>query len=67
MSEQELFQAVLDNFLKKYPEVVVDHPYNDAYMDFSVNGKMIGGLNPAGHNLLYCLCELTKIYEFELY
>lgn len=65
-AEKDLFNQVFDNFQEHYPEVKVQHPYDDEYMTFKINGTEIGGFNPEGYNLLYCLVELTKIYEFEL-
>ena len=65
-AEKTLFDQVFENFQKTYPEVKVEHPYNGAYMLFTVNGEAIDGLNTDGYNLLYCLNKLTKIYEFEL-
>lgn len=65
-TEKVLFDQVFQIFQETYPEVKVEHPYDDEYMIFIVNGTAIGGFNPSGHNLLYCLSELTKIYEFEL-
>lgn len=65
-TEKTAFDKVLENFAETYPEVKVEHPYGDAYMLFTVNGEAIDGFNPEGHNLLYCLSKITKIYEFEL-
>ena len=67
MTDKELFEEVLARFQESYKAIKIEHPYNDSYMVFTINGKALGGLNPEGHNLLYCLCELTKIYEVELY
>ena len=65
-SEKVLFNEIAKNLQASYPEVKVEHPYNDGYMVFSVNGTDIGGFNADGNNFLYCLVELGKIYEFEL-
>jgi len=65
-TEKVIFDQVFKHFQETYPEVKVEHPYDDAYMIFVVNGTAIDGFNPEGHNLLYCLSELTKAYEFEL-
>ena len=65
-AEKTLFDQVFENFQKTYPEVKVEHPYNDTYMLFTINGDAIDGLNTEGYNLLYCLNKLTKIYSFEL-
>lgn len=66
IKEKELFSQVLESFKDEFPSVEVAQPYNDGYLEFSVNGKSLGGFNVEGHNLLYCLSELTKVYEFEL-
>ena len=61
-TEKTAFDNVLENFAETYPEVKVEHPHNDSYMLFTVNGEAIGGFNPEGFCLLHCLSQLTKIY-----
>ena len=65
-SEKALFNEVFTTLQEKYPEVVIEHPYNDGYMRFSVNGVPVGAFNVDGYNFLYCIVELGKVYEFEL-
>lgn len=65
-TEKVLFDQTLANFQTNYPEVKVEHPYDDEYMMFTINGSAIGSFTTSGYSLLYCLVELTKIYEFEL-
>ena len=65
-AEKTAFDKVLENFAETYPEVKIEHPYGDAYMLFTVDGKAIGGFNAEGYNLFYCLSKIAKIYEFEL-
>ena len=61
-TEKTAFDSVLENFAETYPEVKIEHPHNDSYMLFTVNGEAIGGFNPEGFCLLHCLSQLTKIY-----
>lgn len=65
-TEKTLFNQVFEQLQAKYPEVKVEHPYDDEYMLFTINGTAIGGFTTAGYNFLYCIVELGKIYEFEL-
>ena len=61
-TEKTAFDKVLENFAETYPEVKIEHPHNDSYMLFTVNGEAIGGFNPEGFCLLHCLSQLTKVY-----
>ena len=65
-AEKTAFDKVLENFAETYPEVKIERPYGDSYVLFTANGEAIGGFNPEGCNLLYCLSKIAKIYEFEL-
>lgn len=65
-SEKALFNEVFKTLHETYPEVVIEHPYDNGYMTFSVNGTQIGGFNTDGYNFLYCIVELGKVFEFEL-
>ena len=65
-AEKTAFDKVLENFAETYPEVKIEHPYGDAYMLFTVDGKANDGYNAEGCNLSYCLSTIAKIYEFEL-
>ena len=65
-SEQKhLFLRTLYSLVNEY-EAEVDYPYEDSYFEIIKNGKVIGGMNPDGYNLLYNLTRLCEILKDEL-
>lgn len=63
---RELLKAVIMRLAKTYG-LQITQPYRDGYVVFvDRSGKEIGGINFAGHNLLYCLTELCKLLSAEL-
>ena len=64
-SANDIFMKVLVTFVSQY-DLTINFPYSDSYFELIKNGKVIGGMNPDGHNLLYCLTELCEILKDEL-
>ena len=65
MTDKELFNEVLNSFIKKYNLDII-HPYNDSYIKIYQNEKMIGDLNSDGYCLLRNLSVLCMMLEHEL-
>lgn len=63
--EKVLFDAVLKHFKETYT-LTIDYPYDDECMQISQENRIIGILNPIGHNLLYCLKTLVDMLRNEL-
>ena len=65
MNEKELFNEVLDYFVDYY-KLEIRKPTTNDYIEIYKGDNLLGGFNPSGHNLLFCLRELCRILEQEL-